>query len=164
VTYHLNIYHDLIGVLSQHTEPAPPARSIGWVPENDYTGVVIYAAEPLDHFDTGTRTLLEPTLFPGIYYREEDGSELYRLMESVNVLPEYLERWGAIGYTTDPYATSWHERVGNNPLRIMAIGVFGSYPTDPIIRKDEALQLLSTDRNRALLREGRVVIIYLPRE
>jgi hypothetical protein len=49
--------------------------------------------------------------------------------------------------------------VGSNPLRIIARGVFGIDPTDPVIDRDDALLILSTENNRRLLREGRVVLV-----
>jgi hypothetical protein len=44
-------------------------------------------------------------------------------------------------------------------LRIIARGVFGARPTDPIIDRDDALLILSTEANRRLLREGRIAIV-----
>jgi len=49
--------------------------------------------------------------------------------------------------------------VGNRPLRIFARGVFGTTPTDPIIDRDDALLIISSEENRSLLREGKVAII-----
>jgi hypothetical protein len=50
-------------------------------------------------------------------------------------------------------------RVGANPLRIMARGVFGETPTDPIIDIEDARIILSSEANRRLLREGRVAVV-----
>jgi hypothetical protein len=41
----------------------------------------------------------------------------------------------------------------------MARGVFGIHPTDMVIDKSDALLVISSETNRRLLREGRVVII-----
>jgi hypothetical protein len=49
--------------------------------------------------------------------------------------------------------------VGDRPLRIIAHGVFGTRPTDPIIDSADALTIISSEENRRLLREGRVVIV-----
>jgi hypothetical protein len=48
--------------------------------------------------------------------------------------------------------------VGDNPLRIIARGVFGMSPTDPVIDRADALLILSSDENLRLLREAKVVI------
>jgi hypothetical protein len=156
-TYQLDLYAGLASALVTHEEAVPLQRRLGWVPADEYTGVLIYAAEPLPHIDTGRETDLVPVLFPDLYYREEGG--VHPLAETRNVLPEYLVRWGAIGYTTDPYATGLSERIGDNPMRIMAIGLFGRQPADPVIRATDAWQLLALESNRRLLAEGRVVVI-----
>jgi hypothetical protein len=49
--------------------------------------------------------------------------------------------------------------VGSNPLRILAREVFGLNPTDPVIDREDALKILSSENNRRLLREGRVVLV-----
>jgi hypothetical protein len=49
--------------------------------------------------------------------------------------------------------------VGNNPLRVIARGVYGIRPTDPIIDREDALLILSSEENLLLLREGRVAIM-----
>ena len=164
VTFRLDLHEDLISQLVEHDEPAAIPRSLGWWPGGEYTGVLIYAAEPLEHIDTGRRVNLNPTLFPGIYFAEEGEEQLYRLIEAENVTPESLSRWGVFGYTTDPFATELLYRIGANPLQIMATGVFGANATDPVIRRSDALQLLSSDHNRQLLQEGRVVVIIPPTE
>jgi hypothetical protein len=49
--------------------------------------------------------------------------------------------------------------VGERPLRIIARSVFGICPTDPVIDKADALLILSTENNRRLLQEGKVVMV-----
>jgi hypothetical protein len=49
--------------------------------------------------------------------------------------------------------------VGERPLRIFARGVFGINPTDLIIDRSDALLIISSEENRRLLSQGRVVII-----
>jgi hypothetical protein len=49
--------------------------------------------------------------------------------------------------------------VGDRPLRLIARGVFGARPTDPIIDSEDALIIISSEENRRLLREGKVVIV-----
>jgi hypothetical protein len=52
--------------------------------------------------------------------------------------------------------------VGNNPLRIIAREVYGIRPTDPVIDREDALLILSSEENLLLLREGRVAIMVDP--
>jgi hypothetical protein len=54
--------------------------------------------------------------------------------------------------------------VGDNPLRIMARRVFGAVPTDPVIDKEDALLILSSENNRRLLTEGRIAIVIDKKE
>jgi hypothetical protein len=49
------------------------------------------------------------------------------------------------------------ERIGTNPLRVIAREVYGAVPTDLVIDRDDALLVLSSENNRKLLREGRVI-------
>ena len=51
------------------------------------------------------------------------------------------------------------ELVGNNPLRVIARAVYGIRPTDPVIDREDALLILSSEDNLRLLREGRVAIM-----
>ena len=48
---------------------------------------------------------------------------------------------------------------GPNPLRSIAREVFGIRPTDPVIDREDALLIISSEENRRLLREGKVVLI-----
>jgi hypothetical protein len=49
--------------------------------------------------------------------------------------------------------------VGGNPLRIIARGTFGARPADYIIDRADSLIIISSETNRRLLSEGRVVIV-----
>ena len=48
---------------------------------------------------------------------------------------------------------------GDRPMRIIAQGVFGVNPTDLIIDRNDALTIISSEENRRLLSQGKVVII-----
>jgi hypothetical protein len=74
--------------------------------------------------------------------------------------PQALSRWGMVGYSAAVDDPSADLRVGNVPLRLAARGVFGDNNTDLIISTDGANQLLAMPENIALLREGRIVIVY----
>jgi len=73
--------------------------------------------------------------------------------------PEAIRRWGLIGYAEDDDAESLEARTGDDPLRIMAVAVFGGNRTDAIISREDALRILSDKANRALIAEGRVAIV-----
>jgi hypothetical protein len=71
----------------------------------------------------------------------------------------YVSRPGIFRPTPSGLDEDLAALVGTNPLRIIARGVFGIRPTDPVIDRDDAMLILSTEENRRLLREGRVAIV-----
>ncbi len=81
------------------------------------------------------------------------------ILERNIVEPDAIRRWGIVGYTDDLATAALEERTGDNPLRIAAMGVFGTARTDLIISREEALRILALPENRALLKEGRVVVV-----
>ena len=83
------------------------------------------------------------------------------LLDRNTVDPAAHLSWGEVGYATAKDASSSLvlDRVGETVLRIDAAALFGTDRTDLIITRDEALKILSSPENRALLAEGRVVII-----
>ena len=126
----------------------------------DYTGIIILAYQELPVRGRNSKALVEPCLFPKIwdtnmnlvydrYMTEAAGGRMVRYTETETVFrptPSGLE--GEIAALAGP-----------RPLRIFAREVFGIYPTDPVIDRDDALQILSSENNRRLLREGRVVLV-----
>lgn len=148
-----------------HTIPREPPRQIGYVVSQPYTGVVIYAADPLPLHGTDRVASVLPALFPGLY-----DEQMRLLVEREYYDPAYLNRWGAAAYMSSlEYNRRWQaqdrgaeqpyqDRIGDNPLRILARGVFGIMPTDPIISQ-EAARILLSEPNRHLLTEGRILII-----
>lgn len=159
VMFQLDLFADVIGGLTRHTRPISLTPELGWKPTNEYTGIIIYAAGELDVHGTDDTAYLRPALFPGLYYYTEDGLGIERLMEAGYVNPDFLERWGPVMYTSDIFAPEVSRRIGDNPLRIIAYGCFGRYPTDVVISNEDAREVLSTANNRNLIAEGRIAII-----
>jgi hypothetical protein len=149
--------------LIMHSRAADLPRPLIPVPAADYTGIIVIASEALPvHGRYGT-ALTEPCIFPKIW--DTDMNLLYER----NVLdPAVFEKASLVRYVSEasifypnpsglsPELTAL---VGPNPLRIIARGVFGIRPTDPVIDRDDALVILSSEANRRLLREGRVAIV-----
>ena len=63
------------------------------------------------------------------------------------------------GYTYSYDLTKIGERIGMYPLRTMAYKVYGKNRTDLILPDEAVKKLISSEHNRDLLRQGRVVII-----
>jgi hypothetical protein len=159
VVFQLDLYGALLGALIRHDRPIPIPSRLGWTPTTDYTGIVIYAADELPVHGTGMKASLEPSLLPGIYSLTERGDGVTRLMEAGHVDPEYAVQWGPVFYTDDVVGAELNQRIGARPLRIIAYGAFGRYPTDVVISYDDAQQILANENNRSLITQGRIAIV-----
>jgi hypothetical protein len=132
-------------------------------PVRDYTGIIIIADENLPVHGKSSSAYLLPCLFPKIW-----DSNMELIFERNMIEPAIGRNKGLVRYInresiyrTTPSAMNedLEKLVGDNPLRIMARGLFGAVPTDPIIDKEDALLILSSENNRRLLTEGRIAIV-----
>lgn len=155
--YRVPIFPDLAELFIGHRIPFRMERVIQWVPTRRFTGIVIYAADPMPHRGTGEQTLLTPAILPEIF-----DTDLRPILEQDMLDPDAIRRWGVVAYTEDYDEDPWRHRIGPEPLRIMAREAFGVRPTDIIISRDDADRLLSSAENRFLLREGRILVIVAP--
>jgi hypothetical protein len=160
-TYILGL-EELAAEFLTHTRPASPARILAPPPVADYTGILIIAGEELPIHGTGRSALIQPCLFPKIW--DTDMNLVYeRNMTEVSEGKPLVVRYARPDKIFLPSPSGLSPEVsavvGDRPLRILTRGVFGIRPTDPIIDREDALQILSSENNRRLLREGRVVIV-----
>ncbi len=162
VTFRLDLYPDLGAEFISHRRPVAIPPELGWVPHGEHTGILIYAADVLPIFGTSQSTQVEPTLFPGIYYTAGPENLLYRLSEAEHVDPVQLASDGPGAYTADVQATGLGHRIGSDPLRILAIGAFGTNPTDIVISESDARIIQASEHNRRLLQQGRLAIVLDP--
>ena len=131
-----------------------PPQSLGFVATKEFTGVVIVATGLLPRHGNGeTEARVVPALFPRI--RDEQAGIV---AESAMADPEALERWGFVRYVSDVESVPV-ERVGRDPLRTIARGVFGINDTDLIISADAAEMLNAIPANQALVAQGRIVVV-----
>ena len=154
---------DIAGIsmaLIRHETPAEIPRTLSPVSAPAYTGIIIIASDNLPVHGMESSALLKPCLFPKIW-----DSEMNLIFERnmLNPKKSAMARYfplqaifagGPSGLSRDIAAV-----VGDRPLRIFAKGLFGATPTDPVISREDALLIISTEENRSLLREGRVAII-----
>lgn len=145
----------LVAALVAHAIASPLPRSLADAPTTRYSGVVIYAAEPLPARGTTEQRLPRAALFPRIY-----DTSMSLVLERGMCDPASLVRWGMVAYTDNPADPGPADRIGVNPLRILARGVFGRNDTDLLIPAESAHRLLGSDENRRLLREGRILVVY----
>ncbi|GHV17242.1 hypothetical protein FACS189493_4510 [Spirochaetia bacterium] len=149
--------------ITRHSRPAEPRVPLIPAPAASYTGIIIIADGELPIHGRNSPALTEPCLFPKIW--DTDMNLIYER----NVLdPAVLQRTTMVRYvpessifqrTPSGLTAELTALVGANPLRIFARGVFGIKPTDPIIDREDALTILSSEDNRRLLREGKVAIV-----
>jgi hypothetical protein len=142
------------------TAPLLPSREtairgrLGDVTTRKYTGVVIYAQGPLPEAGGTGVKVARPALFPRLWDEQMD-----LVLDKGMCAPEALARWGMVGYAQALDDASLL-RAGAVPLRLAARAVFGDNATDLVLPTDGVRQLLALPENVALLREGRICIVY----
>jgi hypothetical protein len=134
--------------------PSPIRSPLDARPARAYSGIIIYAKGELPVHGEDVDDRAEPCLFPRVY---DSGMNL--ILDKSLVLPDSLAKGGVLGYASG-IGVEAGERVGSDPLRVMAIELFGDKRTDFIISREDALRILSSPGNRELLRRGRVVVVY----
>jgi hypothetical protein len=159
VEFVVDLRAQLLPALLNHERPLPLEPLLKWIPTTEYTGIVIYAADPLLVHGTDRMEYVQPALFPGLYYMNETGDGILRLMEAEHVSAESVRKWGPVLYSPDVADAEFSERAGARPLRIVAYRAFGRYPTDVVISNGDAMQILANENNRSLIAEGRVVLV-----
>lgn len=145
---------DTVAGLYVRGQQAVPLRApLGYTPSRAYTGIVIYAEGELPVRGERVAERLRPCLFPRIY--DED---MVPILERRNVDPGALAAWGPVGYAAAVGAGA-DDRVGDDPLRVIARAVFGTNRTDIVLSRDDAARILALPENRKLVEEGRILVI-----
>jgi hypothetical protein len=154
VTYAYALHDLLADYFVRHRRPREIPRYIAWLPTREYTGIVIYTGKELPVHGEDASSSAVPCLFPEIF--DEEANPLLTLDRGS---PEWLKRWGSAAYTRSFDETPWRQRIGERPLYLIARGLYGKYPTDIKISAEDAARILARPGGRALLAEGRVLII-----
>ena len=154
---------NLCAYLNRNKTTAEPATPLLPVPAAEYSGIIIIADNVLPIHGRKTQTLVEPCLFPKIW-----DSDMNLVYDRNIFSPASTEIKPMVSYTTagnifrstpSGLEGDLAALAGPKPLRIIAREVFGISPTDPVIDREDALSILSTENNRRLLREGRVIVV-----
>ena len=146
--------------LARHQRALEAPRPLIPVQTADYTGIIIIASEEIPVRGRRAQALAEPCLFPKIWDTEMNLIYERNMFEGRDnpmvryTVPEEIFRPTPSGLEGELLALA-----GSNPLRILAREVYGIHPTDLVIDREDALKILSSDNNRRLLREGRVVLV-----
>lgn len=157
VAYSIDL-HSLSARLVRHRHAAEPKRTLEGRATRPYTGIVIYADDPLAVHGRHDTSRANACFFPKIW-----DSDMNLIYERNMVEPALARGRGIVRYASAREAAAaeadYVALVGPTPLRILARGLFGVHATDPVIDRDDALKITSSEENRRLLREGRVVIV-----
>lgn len=144
-------------LLVRHQATSRPPRALQAGSTRSYSGIIIFADEELPVHGTRRRAHARPCFFPKVH---DDAMTL--IYERHMVQPALARERGIVRYTQRSDADEWETLAGNDPMFILASGLFGVDATDPIIASEDALRILSNGANRALLEQGRVVIVVHP--
>jgi hypothetical protein len=146
--------------LTRHSRPGPVRQPLVPIKAASYTGIIIIANGELPVHGRNTSSLVQPCIFPKIW--DSDMNLIYSYSMTTpspaNIV-RYVDESAIFRNTPSGMESELEALVGKNPLRIFARGVFGMRPTDPIIDKEEALSIISSQDNIRLLREARVAIV-----
>ena len=149
--------------LVSHRRAIEPTKPLIPVHTAEYTGIIIIANEELPIHGRMSKALVEPCLFPKIW--DTNMELVYERnmfdpgMKEESLMVRYTTFENIVRSTPSGLEGELAALVGPNPLRIFAREVFGIAPTDPVIDREDALKILSTENNRRLLRDGKVVFV-----
>ncbi|MEL3906670.1 MAG: OmpA family protein [Treponema sp.] len=154
IVYHQNRLQEIANLFIKHNAPYnPPFFPLGTA-SKIYTGILIDARGQLPVHGEYSSEKLNPCLFPKIWNRNMN------LIYEKNIVNPDLARTKSIAfYTRTLDESAYRDRIGTEPLRIIARGVFGDNRTDPIISNEDAERILAKKENIELLRQGKIVIV-----
>lgn len=145
-------------LITDGAEPNPVPPQMVWAPSRDFSGLVIFAMGDLAWQGTGTSAPWQPSL--SFRLLNPRGEVVFDPSMSD---PTFARRWGQAATSLGRFNEDrWRDRIGFDPLRIVARGVWGARPGDLILSEGDWARLLSRDANRRLLAEGRVLVLYGP--
>jgi len=159
ISYTMNL-SDVSAALLRHTRPAPVMRTLTPVSSAQYTGIIVIASDNLPLYGMRSSALAVPCLFPKIW--DSNMNLIYErnmLETNNNIMVHYAPLQSIFQENPSGLAPEIIEVAGNRPLRIFARGLYGINPTDLIIDNNDAMLIISSNDNRRLLSEGRVVFI-----
>ena len=146
--------------LLRHSRPIPVTRTLNPVSTAQYTGIIIIATDELPIHGMRSATFAIPCLFPKIWDSEMNLIYERSMLETTNTtMVRYSPAANIFMNNPSGLSADLQAIVGERPLRIFARGVFGIKPTDLIIDRSDALLIISSEENRRLLSEGKVVFI-----
>jgi len=125
-------------------------KPIGWipVPEDSWTGILIYVPKNLPVRGTGLTADIRPALFARV------------LSDDIEILADpSMGSRRLLSYLPVVDREKAESLTGRRPYRVMARELYGDYPCDIILSKEDTRRILAADSGRQALAEGRIVIL-----
>jgi len=148
-------------MLLTHRRAAPVSKTLIPVSTAKYTGIVIIALDELPIHGMNSAAMPVPCLFPKIWDTEMNLIYDRYMLEPQfeGVIVRYTTAQNIFQKNPSGLSEELQKIVGDRPLRIFAQGVFGVKPTDLIIERSDAMTIISSEENRRLLSQGKVVFV-----
>ena len=140
--------------LVKHKYGYTPEDPIDLVPSRAYSGIIIDARGSLAVHGEFINEKANACFFPTIW--DENMNIIY---EKNSADPQIVIESGLVSYDYSNNTERYSARVGNDPLYIKATEVYGINRTDPVIKRTDALKILTIPENVELLKQGKVVIL-----
>ena len=140
--------------LVYHTQAYSPEEPIDVVPSRPYSGIIIDARGKLPVHGEYVKSSVSACFFPTLW-DESMNIVFEKSMEN----PQVIMDSGMIAYDYSDNSERYEDRIGSDPLYIRASQVYGRNRTDPVIKRKDALKILTVPENVKLLKEGRIVFL-----
>ena len=146
--------NDIGKLLVRHNYPYNPQTPIESVPSRVFSGIIIDARGAFPVHGEYIKSEVYACFFPQIW-----DDQMNSIFEKNIVSPKVVMEKGLVAYHYSDDNSLYEDRVGSDPLYIKASQVYGRNRTDPIIKRRDALKILTVQENIKLLQEGKVVIL-----
>ena len=146
--------NDIGKLLVRHNYAYNPQKPIESVPSRVFTGIIIDARGAFPVHGEYVKSEVYACFFPQIW-----DDQMNSIYEKNIVNPKTVTERGLVSYHYSDEISNYEDRVGSDPLYIKATQVYGRNRTDPIIKRKDALKILTVPENIKLLQEGKVVIL-----
>lgn len=146
--------NDIGKLLVRHNYAYNPQLPVDSVPSRAFSGIIIDARGAYPVHGEYVKSEVFACFFPQIW-----DDQMNIIYEKNIVSPAVVTETGLTGYHYSDNVSDYEDRVGSDPLYIKATQVYGRNRTDPVIKRRDALKILTVPENIKLLQEGKVVIL-----
>ncbi len=146
--------NDIGKLLVRHNYPFNPKKPIESVASRAFSGIIIDARGAFPVHGEYVKSEIYACFFPEIW-----DDQMNSIFAKDTVAPETVMSKGLVGYHYSDDTSLYEDRIGSDPLYIKASQVYGRNRTDPVIKRRDALKILTVPENIKLLQQGKVVIL-----